>query len=430
MTTKAALLLGLVFAFLLAGLASLNGALVALAIPFAVYLGAAVISRPEQAPISARRELSADHVPAGASVAVRLTLTNEGAPLHLARVQDMLPPGVQVVDGDASAAAPLPTGASLTLEYTARAPRGEHRFGPVDLRLTDRLGVFELRSMTSAAGSVVVEPEVERLRRIVLRPPRTRGFAGTIPSRQGGAGVDFLALREYQMGDPLRGINWKASARHAAELFTNVREQERVADVGLIVDAREQSDARAGGDSLFEHSLRAAASLADAFLADGHRVGLVVYGSGIESVFPGYGRVQRLRVLRVLGRVTSGRNFALEQLDRLPTRFLPAQSQVVLVSPLSRPDVPVLARLKAHGYAILVVSPDPVRFEVSRLPDEPALRLAARLAGMERRLMLRRLERSGIQVVDWPVDQALGRVLDEALMRQPASGRPAALGRV
>jgi uncharacterized protein (DUF58 family) len=427
MTIKAALLLGLVFGFLLAGLATLNGALVALAIPFVVYLGAAVLSRPEQARITARRELSADHMRAGAVIAVRLTITNAGAPLDQIRVRDALPPGLEIVEGDMSAVAPLAGGASLTLAYTARGARGEHRFGPVDLWLADSLGVFDQHVVARAPGSVVVEPEVTRLRRIALRPPKTRGFAGTIPSRQGGSGIDFLTLREYQVGDRLRSINWKASARHATELFSNVCEQERVADVGLVVDAREQSDIRAGAGSLFEHSLRAAASLADSFLADGNRVGLVVYGSGIESVFPGYGRVQRLRILRVLGRVTSGRNFALEQLDRLPTRFLPAQSQVVLVSPLSKPDVPVLARLKSHGYAILVVSPAPAAFESQWLPDEPALQLALRLARIERRMMLRRLERAGIRVVDWPVDQRLDRVLDEALARQPATGH--SLGR-
>ena len=59
--------------------------------------------------------------------------------------------------------------------------------------------------------------------------------------------MSFWGVREYQMGDSLRHINWKIAARRmiaarqAQELFTNEFEQERIADVGLILDARDQT---------------------------------------------------------------------------------------------------------------------------------------------------------------------------------------------
>ena len=45
-------------------------------------------------------------------------------------------------------------------------------------------------------------------------------------------------------------INARATARNPQSLFVNQFEQERVADVGLILDARRQSDVRTGDGAL------------------------------------------------------------------------------------------------------------------------------------------------------------------------------------
>ncbi len=78
------------------------------------------------------------------------------------------------------------------------------------------------------------------------------------------------------------GSNWWLSARHQQEVYTNVFEQERIADVGLVLDARERSSVTPNGESLFEYSVQVTAALAEAFLNDGNRVGLLVYGRGLE----------------------------------------------------------------------------------------------------------------------------------------------------
>ena len=87
----------------------------------------------------------------------------------------------------------------------------------------------------------------------------------------------------------------------------------------------------------------------EALLNDGNRVGLLIYGFGMERTFRGYGKVQQERIMYALGQARTGHNFALESLGYLPTRFFPAGSQIVMVSPLLRTDVPALtpaARLR------------------------------------------------------------------------------------
>jgi uncharacterized protein (DUF58 family) len=414
-------LLGLIFALLLFGLAALNGNVIALAVPFVVYLGWSMLRRPERIRLTAARSLSLDRVSNGRPVDVTVTVRNEGESVVEARIDDPIAPGLELVDGATSAIAILGPGGHVEFRYTVRGQRGEHRFRDILIDVTDSAGLFHHELALDARATLVVVPTAQRLRRINIRPPRTRGFAGPIPARQGGSGIDFFGLREYQVGDRLRRINWRASARHEQELFTNDLEQERLADVGIIVDARDETNTRTPNGALFEHSVAAAATLADTFLSEGNRVGMVIYGSAIVNVFPGYGRVQKMRILRALGRASTGHNEALRHLDRLPTRAFPAQSQVVFVSPLSRDDAPVLTRMRARGYAVMVVSPDPVSFEAQWLKSasgglDPAFQhTAVRMLEVERRLILRQLRQVGVQVVNWDVSQPFDQVIRQQL---------------
>jgi uncharacterized protein (DUF58 family) len=273
----------------------------------------------------------------------------------------------------------------------------------------------------------MVLPETSRLRRVAIRPLRTRAYAGPVPSRQGGSGIEFFGVREYQSGDPLRWINWRSSARHPRTLFTNEFEPERIADVGLILDARQRSDIRVKDDALFEHAVRATSSLAEAFLSDGNRVGLLIYGAGLEWTLPGYGKVQLECILRALAGAETGTSEVFDSLDYIPTRYFPARSQIVLISPLCQDDLPVLVRLRARGYQVMVISPDPVTFEAETLTPQWDVALATRIARLERTLLLRRLQQAGIQVVDWPVHTPLDQAVLMSLGARPSGFRVAGM---
>jgi uncharacterized protein (DUF58 family) len=430
MTGKGILLFALALALFLFGLASLNGGVIALTIPLLVYLGLGYLQRPDALQLRAVRRVSVGRTSVEEPVAVTLTVTNNGQPLREVLVQDILAAKLELIEGATGVFTPLGSGDAAELSYVVRGGRGAYQFQHVQVTVYDGFDLFRRQILLPAPALLVVQPTVQRMRAIPIRPPRTRGFAGPIPARQGGSGVDFFAVRDYQLGDRLRWVNWRVTARNDRRVYSNVFEQERIADVGLILDAREGSDVRIGpatgaGDSLFEHSVRAAASLAEAFLNDGNRVGLLIYGSGIESVFPGYGRVQRERILRALGRAATGHHFVFEKLDSLPTRFFPAQSQIVFVGPVTADDPAMLIHLRALGYALMVVSPNPVAFEAGapslRLSSSHAVQYAHRIATAERTFNLQRLRRVGVQVVDWDVSLPLGNVIHEALARQPAA---------
>ena len=99
-----------------------------------------------------------------------------------------------------------------------------------------------------------------------------------------------------------------------------------MADVGIVLDGRERSNLFAGGRSLFEHSVVASAALADAFLTQGNRVGLLIYSQYLQWTVPGYGKLQRERILQALSGAAPGsqpdlRRPAVRADARLPQRI-------------------------------------------------------------------------------------------------------------
>ncbi len=421
MRAPGVLVLGLAFAMVIGGVAARDSTVMVLAIPLVAYLASAVVQRPERVDLDIRRDISRDQVAQGTPVEVSLTITNQGPVIEELIVDDVFPAGMTRLNGKSSAIDFGGRRAQIELEYTIEARRGVYKAHEVRVSAGDAHGLFLASSPHRTTPRLVVHPHHSPLGRMKIRPPQTRGFAGPIAARQGGAGIDFWGIREYQSGDQQRQINWRLAARSEHAMYINVFEQERVADVGLLLDARRSIDVQVASGSLFEHAVQATASLAESFLEEGNRVSLLVYGSVMRRVFPGYGRVQRDHIFDALAAAEPGTNYALDTLAGLPTRLFPAKSQIVIVSPLSVDDIAVVLRLRAQGYAVIVVSPDPVSFEAAAYRDTASP--AYRLARAERELLLHQIRRSGVLVANWHVDQPLQGVIRTIFSRPPPAAR-------
>ncbi|HTP00492.1 MAG TPA: DUF58 domain-containing protein [Anaerolineales bacterium] len=401
----------LILLLVLAGLASLHGALLALTLPLLVYFLYALLVAPERMDLDVRRELAMERVSPGTPVKVQVTVLNRGPALDELALEDVVSLDLVVTDGSPRHFISLAGGASFSFAYTVQGPRGGFPFERVHAVGGDALGLVALVRDLQVFGQLFVLPSISRIRQVPIRPRRTRVYAGSIPARVGGAGVEFFGVRNYEPGDTPRRINWRVSARHPDALYSNEFQQERVADVGIVLDGRERSNLFSGGRSIFEYSVSAAGALADAFLTQGNRVGLLIYSRYLQWTIPGYGKLQRERILHALAGASPGASQIFDGLQYLPTRVFPGESQIVLVSPLVEDDFTTLIQLRARGYQILVVVPDPVSFEQAYLLEGHSryasgdIDLAARVVRMERRLMLSRLQRAGIQATEWDVSQ-------------------------
>jgi len=410
----------IIYAFLLASLATLNGDFLSLALPFVVYVLVGFWRAPEKLDLDVHRTISSERAAPDEDVTVKVDVVNRGGDIEELLLEDGFSPELTVRDNSPRHLLSLKKGESYSWTYTVNGPRGGYPFEVVKARAADHFGIRPSSQQVPARSELFIFPPLTRLKYVTIRTRRTRVYSGTIPARVGGPGVEFFGLREYQPGDPPRWINWRASARHNETLFANEFQQERVAEVGIVLDGREKTNLFRDGRSLFEHSVLAAASLADAFLSQGNRVGLLHYGRYLDWTLPAYGKVQRERILQALAHAQTGGSPVFSGLEHIPVRFFPAHSQVVLVSPLDADDLDILIQLRARGYQIMVISSDPVAFELSYLPDVPSVQLAGRVLRMERNLLLKKMQRAGIQVVDWDVAHPFDLVMKHRLGPPPA----------
>jgi uncharacterized protein (DUF58 family) len=402
-----------IYILLVLALAGTNGTLLALMLPFMVYLGFGFFFSPGKFELDINRELSRERAYPGDEIEIFIKITNRGSNLELLKIEDQIPNGLKIIDGENSLLISLSPQESTSLQYTVSGPRGFYHFRYTEISASDSLQVRSKTTKLETDERLFIQPEHLRLGHLQIRPRRTRVYAGHIPAHTGGSGVEFFGVREYQHGDPLRWINWRASARNIQKFFINEFEQERVADVGIILDTRQRSQILLeNGASLFEFSVQAASAIADSFLKDGNRVGLLMYGTLLDWTLPDYGKLQQERILQRLATAQPGESLVFGELENLPTRLLPPKSQIVFISPLLKNDLPVLIGLRARGYAVMVISPNPIAFEQVYLSEtHKDIQTAVRLAGLERSLMIKRLQQAGIQVLDWhtsvPLDQAL-----------------------
>jgi uncharacterized protein (DUF58 family) len=409
----------LTYLLLLAGMATVSGGMLALMLPLVAYLLAGYLFAPDEVKLEVTRHLSAERVSPQSQVHVTLTLVNQGSHLEEVLIEDILPADLEVASGHNRHLIRLPKGATYAFTYTVTGPRGGYGFEKVRVKVNDYLAVTGREVQLEAKGQLFVFPPVTRLRHVTIRPRRTKVYAGTIPARAGGSGTDFFGVREYHPGDSPRTINWRASAHSADSLYSNEFQQERVADVGIVLDGRQRANEFARGHSLFEHSVQAAVALSDALLAQGNRVGLLVYALYLRWTIPGYGKVQRERILYSLAHARPGGSEVFADLANIPTRLFPVESQIILVSPLLEDDLMPLVRLRAHGYQVLAVCPDPVKFELSYLKTSRDVELAARVVQLERKLLLQKVQRAGVQVLDWDVSEPFDQVVKRKLGRPP-----------
>jgi uncharacterized protein (DUF58 family) len=417
MSSRAQTLLLITFGLLLGALLSHQGSLAWMALPFLAYLAAGLLLAPTAGKISLRASRSVEmHQAAGTTaVTVKVAVTNQGVALPRLCLSDLHQEGMHRLKGQLLQPAALQPGEEAAFQYTFQAGRGSFTWKTLRVEAGDPLGLADVRLEVPAAAAIQVLPELRRNRPFPLRVQRTLPSAGSIPARRGGSGTDFWGVREYQPGDPLRRLDWRLTARHPRRLFTKEFEQESLADIGLIVDARSKTNLQNGDDCLFEYSARAAASLAESFLRMGNRVSLLIWGEPAISVFPGCGKRQLNRILRALAQASIASDGSLDDLHFVPTRMFSSHSLILVITPLASNDWRLFPRLRGHGYQVLVICPDPFDYARHMLPADESTRLAARLARLERQLEIAKVAALWIPVVNWAVSQPLAPLVRQAL---------------
>jgi uncharacterized protein (DUF58 family) len=396
---------------LLGGGSSLGFA-AALTLDSALGAGALLEARRLRKRVPAVRRVLPGRLVVGVPQPVELELHNrQAAPLKL-RVRDNPPPGFDVAQDDGPLVLPPHGRRTLRYELTPRA-RGDHRFGPVSLRLEGSSGLASLTVDLPLDEPVSVYPNVLGIRRAELA-----GHLGDLRSlgsrsiRTTGGGGDFAQLRDYVAGDPFRHLSWRATAKRGRPV-TRVFDQERSQQVLLCLDTGRMMATEIDGQPKLDHALAAALLLGWVALHNGDRVGAVVFSDTVHRFIPpGRGPGHYRRLLEALYDVEPSKTHVdFRRLAALVRAKVPRRSLLVIFSDLfdqagAEPLLEEAEALRSRHLPLCVTMADEAiaRRASSDLdaPRDVYARAAALDLVAERDALERRLARAAVGLVEAP----------------------------
>ena len=306
-------------------------------------------------------------------------------------------------------------GESRTITYRLMPTvRGKHRFPVVELRIRSPLRLWWRKQNVSCETPVKVYPNFSPVAKYIHLSTDTRNsFFGVRRLRRRGAGSEFHELRDYRSGDPMRQIDWRATARVRRLISREYQEEKDQRVVFLLDCGRRMRSAEAGGLSHFDESLNAILLLSYIALRQGDGVAIGTFGH--EATTP----ARWMGPIKGTGRTNEVLNtlYDLEPSTAMPdyvsaARDLMARHHkhalVVLVTNLRGEDVgdllPALRLLRGRHLVLLAsLKESALEFEADTVIGDlsDALRAAgAAQLSAEREALLRRLTMQGTLSLD------------------------------
>jgi uncharacterized protein (DUF58 family) len=217
------------------------------------------------------------------------------------------------------------------------------------------------------------------MRMVRLLELRTRGlvnslFTGEYRSVFKGQGMEFSEVREYQLGDEVRNIDWNVTARMRRPYVKRYIE-ERELTVMLAVDL--SGSERYGTRHRFKSELASelAAVLAMSAIRNNDRVGTLLFTDRIELVVPPKkGRKHALRLMRdLLVFSPEGRGTDIAGATEYLNKMLAHKTIIFLVSDFLAGDIERPLKMLAQRHDVVAVTvEDPSEVQ---LPDIGLARL-------------------------------------------------------
>ena len=300
-------------ALLVAGLFLGNIVLLAGAVfLFVAVLAAGAIRPPEDVVIE--RSLPRVICWVGDSLIVerRLTVRSGVGPI---RVVDPLPEEAAVVEGNNFRTVwKWPGEVSADLSYTITfAKRGEYTLQETVWESQAPLGTGHAQSGAEGPElNVLVAPRTADITRLnsVRAMTRSTLLMDDIAHIR-SSGEEFRELRPYQPGDPIKSINWKATARNGDAYdvpLVNELEPEGRKAIWIFLDTADYMNVGTAASSPMENTIEAAGTLAQYYVSQGSTLGAYAYNTqgGGELLSPDNGQKQFRRLTQMFTGLTPG----------------------------------------------------------------------------------------------------------------------------
>jgi uncharacterized protein (DUF58 family) len=367
----------------------------------------------------------------GATGKVKLMLHNRSNRVLNGRVRDSWVPsaGAAPAMQDVRIEPGRAVAVTTTLTPTRRGDRPAVRvmvrsFGPFGLtyRQTSRATADRL----TPPWLLRVYPRFTSRRILPEKLSRLRVLDGSVVTRGRGQGTEFDTLREYVLGDDVRSIDWRGSARRS-DIVVRTWRPERDRRLVCVLDTGRTSAARIGDEPRLDAAMDAAMLLASVASRADDRVDLLAVDTAVRaSVTNVERRTLLFRLVTAMAPLQPAlveTDFGLvagEVLRRERKRALVVLFTALEPGALGDGLLPVLPQLAARHKVIVAAVHDPELARMARVgpgatPADVYAAAAAQRALAERDRVSAALRHHGVEVVDAPADEFASRLTDHYL---------------
>jgi uncharacterized protein (DUF58 family) len=359
-----------------------------------------------------------------------VTIANLGARTMRIVVRDAWQPSVGAVRNRHRLVVP---GGERRKAATALLPtrRGDLRAGPVTVRVAGPLRLAGRQLSVPAAATLRVLPEFASRKHLPSRLARLRELDGRSAVQVRGAGSEFDSLREYVIGDDVRSIDWRASARRN-DVVVRTWRPERDRRVLILIDTSRTSAARIGDIPRLDASIEASLLLSALASKAGDRVEVIAYDRSVRARVSGVSGAALLPALadqlapvspRLVEADWTGAASVIQ--DALGQRalvvLLTSIDPAAVEAGLLRAIAPV-----ARRHTVVIASVDDPEIQEMASAREDALDIygaaAATRFDIERGGVAARLRQRGLEVVSAKPDE-LAPVLADTYLALKKAGR-------
>ncbi len=320
------------------------------------------------------------------------------------------------------------------------ARRGDQLSALVTARAIGPLGLAGRQGSHQVPWQIRVLPPFLSRKHLPSRLAKLRELEGNTAVLIRGQGTEFDSLREYVVGDDVRSIDWRATARRA-DVVVRTWRPERDRRVVIVLDTGRTSAGRVGVDPTandpggwprLDWSMDAALLLAALASRAGDHVDFLAYDRVTRA---GVFNATRTELLAQLVEAMAPLEPALIESDARSmvaavARRVRRRALVVLLTDLNASALDeglmaVVPQLRAKHQVLLAAVADPRverlaagRADAAQVYDAAA----AERSHNERRSIASRLRRSGVDVVDAPPEE-LAPALADHYLAMKATGR-------
>ncbi len=309
--------------------------------------------------------------------------------------------------------------------------RGDRQADLVTIRSAGPLGLAGRQASLRSPAQVRVLPEFVSRKYLPSRLARLRELDGRSAVMVRGAGTEFDSLREYVVGDDVRSIDWRSTARRG-EVVVRTWRPERDRRVLVLVDTARLAAARLGDAPRLDAQIEATLLLAALASRAGDRVDVVALDDAVRAQVRGQSGPALMNALA--DRLAPVEARLVEPswtlMAKVVGETLSQRALVVVLTALdpASVDTEMLRTMGAlaHEHTVVMASATDPELEVVRstrlTADDVYLAAAAERAVVEADAVQARLRRRGVEVVE-ATPAALAPALADTYLALKAAGR-------